>query len=135
MKSFYSTNKTSTATPPPPQKKKKKKKNKMKVSFYLEITKNSLAKCAKYETSAYCTGSFHILHIFAQVLYFAHFSRINVFSKGLLVFYLLQNINKFQRAEKKINYERRKEKMDGCLNEEHVKYTTWILSARHPYFV
>ena len=73
--------------------------------------------------------SFHILPNFAQVLYFAHFSRLNVFSKGLL-----QNINKFQQAEKKINNERRKEKMDGCLNEEHVKYTTWILSARHPYF-
>ena len=29
--------------------------------------------------------SFHILQIFAQVLYFAHFSRLNVFSKGLLV--------------------------------------------------
>ena len=28
-----------------------------------------------------------------------------------------------------------KKKMDGCLNEEHVKYTKWILSARHPYFV
>ena len=48
---------------------------------------------------------------------------------------LLQNINKFQQAEKKINNERRKEKIDVCLNEEHVKYTTWILSARHPYFV
>ena len=49
---------------------------------------------------------------------------------------LLQNINKFQQAEKKIKNERRKEKkMDGCLIEEHVKYTTWILSARHPYFV
>ena len=27
--------------------------------------------------------SFHILHIFAQVLYFAHFSRLNVFSKDV----------------------------------------------------
>ena len=56
--------------------------------------------------------SFHILHIFAQVLYFAHFSRLNVFSKDLL-----QNINKFQQAEKKINNERRKEKKNGWLSQ------------------
>ena len=37
---------------------------------------------------------------------------------------LLQNINKSQQVEKKINNDRRKEKMDGCLNEEHVKYIT-----------
>ena len=64
--------------------------------------------------------SFHILHIFAQVLYLTHFLRLNVFSKGLL-----QNINKFQQAEKKINNERRKEKkwmavsMKSMLNIPH----------------
>ena len=36
----------------------------MKVSIYLEITKNSLEKWAKYETCAYCTGF---------ISYFAHF--------------------------------------------------------------
>ena len=75
---------------------------------------------------------FDILHIFAQVWYFAHFSRLNVFSKNLFTKYIM---NKFQPAEKKINNGRRKKKNDGCLNEEHVEYTTWILPARHPYFV
>ena len=61
-----------------------------------------------------------------------------MFSKGLFPEFegvnLLQSINKFQQAEKKINNERRKEKkIDGCLNEEHVEYVTWILSSRHPY--
>ena len=60
--------------------------------------------------------SFHILHIFAQVLYFAHFSRLNVFSKDLLVLTFYKNINKFQQAEKKINNERRKEK-NGWLSQ------------------
>ena len=54
MKRFYSSiplikpsNITSTAPPPPKKKKKKKKKMKDLVSVYLEITKNSLEKCAK----------------------------------------------------------------------------------------
>ena len=42
---------------------------------------------------------------------------------------LLQSINKFQQAEKKINNEGGKKKMDGCLNEDHVEYATWILSS------
>ena len=63
MKRFYSTNKNfqyhlhRVPPTPPPQKK-------MTVSVYLEITKNSLEKCAKYETCAYCTGF---------ISYFAHF--------------------------------------------------------------
>ena len=90
MKIFYSTNKTfqyHLHRTPPPKKKKKKIKikiKKMKVSVYLETTKNSLEKCAKYKTYI-AQVSFHILHIFAQVLYFAHFSRLIIFSKGLLV--------------------------------------------------
>ena len=48
----------------------------MKVSVYLEITKNSLEKCAKYETCAYCTG---FIAYFAQVLYFAHLSWFKCF--------------------------------------------------------
>ena len=44
---------------------------------------------------------------------------------------LLQNINKFQQAEKKIDNERRKEKkMDGCLNEEH--NNLWSLQPLTP---
>ena len=78
--------------------------------------------------------SFHILHIFAQVLYFAHFSRLNVFSKGLLVLTFYKIKINFNRPKRKLIMKEEK-KMDGCLNEEHVKYTTWILSARHPYFV
>ena len=64
--------------------------------------------------------SFHILHIFAQVLYFAHFSRQRPFGVNLL-----QNINKFQQAEKKINNERSQEKkwmaasMKSMLNIPH----------------
>ena len=142
MKRFYSTNKNfqyhlhriPNPPPPPPQKKNEKK---MKISVYLEITENSLEKCAKYETCAYCTGF---------ISYFAHFCTGFIFCTFFetLCFYqrpfgvnLLQNINKSQQAEKKINNDimiEEKKKMDGCLNEEHVKYITWILSARHPYF-
>ena len=122
LKRFYSTNKTfqyhlhrnrQPAPPPPPPKKIKERK----YPFILKLKK--IVHIAQVSYFAH----------FAQVLYFAHFSRL-MFSKGLL-----QNINKFQQTEKKINNERRKEKIDGCLNEEHVEYTTWILSARHPYFV
>ena len=37
--------------------------------------------------------------------------------------------------KRKLIMKEEKKKMEGCLNEEHVKYITWILSARHPYFV
>ena len=54
----------------------------MKVSVYLEITKNCLEKCENMKPVHIAQVSFHILHIFAQVLYFAHFSRRNVLAKA-----------------------------------------------------
>ena len=81
----------------------------------------------------------HIAQVsyFAQVLYFALYfeTTCKCFQQRPFGVNLLQSINKFQQAEKKINNERRKEKIYGCLIEEHVEYTTCILSARHQYFV
>ena len=96
---------------------------------------NSLEKCAKYETCAYCTGFISYLAHFCTGFIFCAFFETKCFSQRPFGVNLLQNINTFQQAEKKVNNERRKEKIDGCLNEEHVKYTTWILSSSHPYFV
>ena len=81
----------------------------MKVSVYLEITKNSLEKFAKYETFAYfahfCTG-----------FIFCTYFETKCFQQRPFGVNLLQNINKFQQAEKKINNERRKEK-NGWLSQ------------------
>ena len=90
MKRFYSTNKNfqyhlhRNPHPPPPQKKKKKKKNeniRLSRNYKKIVSKN----VQNMKPVHIAQVSFHILHIFAQVLYFAHFSRLNVFSKGLLV--------------------------------------------------
>ena len=86
MKRFYSTNKTFQyhlhRTPPP---KKKKIKIKWKYPFISKLQKIVLKNVQNMKPVHIAQVSFHILHFFAQVLYFAHFSRLNVFSKGLLV--------------------------------------------------
>ena len=77
----------------------------MKVSVYLEITKNSTEKCAKYESCAYCRGFIsYFAHFCTGFIFFTFFETKAFWCK------LLQNINKFQQAEKKINNERRNEK-------------------------
>ena len=54
----------------------------MKVSVYLEITKKVSKNVQNMKPVHIAQVSFHILHIFAQVLYFAHFSRLNVLAKA-----------------------------------------------------
>ena len=114
MKRFYSAKKTSnitsTATPnPPPPTKKNKNKNKnnkkWKYSFISKLQKIVAKNVQNMKPVHIAQVSFHILHIFAQFLYFAHFSKQRPFGVNLL-----QNINKSQQAEKKINNDRRKEK-------------------------
>ena len=88
MKRFYSTDKNFQYhlhhnPDPPPQKKKKKKK--WKYPFISKLQKIVSKNVQNMKPVHIAQVSFHILHIFAQVLYFAHFSRLNVFSKGLLV--------------------------------------------------
>ena len=89
MKRFYSTNKTfqyhlhRNPNPPPPTPPPKKKKWKYPfISKLQEIVSKNVQNMKPVHIAQV---SFHILHIFAQVLYFAHFSRLNIFSKGLLV--------------------------------------------------
>ena len=87
MKRFYSTNKNFQyhlhRNPPPPKKKKEEEKKKYPFISKLQtiVSKNVQNMKPVHIAQVSC----HILHIFAQVLYFAHFSRLNVFSKGLLV--------------------------------------------------
>ena len=61
----------------------------MEVSVYLEITKKIVSKNVQNMKPV------HIAQVsyFAQVLYFAHFSRLNVFSKGLLAVSMKSMLN------------------------------------------
>ena len=89
MKRFYSTNKNFQyhlhRNPPPPPQKKKKKEKKRKYPFISKLQTIVSKNTQNMKPVHIAQVSFHILHIFAHVLYFAHFSRLNVFSKGLLV--------------------------------------------------
>ena len=77
----------------------------------------------------------------AQVSYFAHFCKGFIFCTFFETKYFLARAFSRIRGCKLykilINSTGRKEekkKIDGCLNEEHVEYATWILlSSRRPF--